>query len=290
MILLYAVVGLLVGGVLNLLADVMPHKTRLRLPRCVHCDVPRQLTAWLTTMGYVLHRGRCSSCGASLQRRGVLTELATAIIFALIYDGYGPTGHMLLLSAYMAILVLVTVVDLEHRLVLNRVIGPAILLALVASPFTPDLTWQQALVGGLVGFSFFYVIAMIKPGAMGAGDVKLALFIGLFTGFPVVIVALLIALFAGGLISLFLVATRIRSMRDYIPYGPFLVIGGVYALFWGQPVVDDYLDRGQTVEMALVQDHRAEPRLALDAPLDWTQVWISRSEDGLVAHTSSSIS
>ena len=276
MILLYAVVGLLVGAVLNLLADVMPHKTRLRLPRCVHCDVPRQPTAWLTTTGYVLHRGRCPSCGASLQRRGVLTELATAIIFALIYDGYGPTGHMLLLSAYMAILVLVTVVDLEHRLVLNRVIGPAILLALVASPFTPDLTWQQALVGGLVGFSFFYVIAMIKPGAMGAGDVKLALFIGLFTGFPVVIVALLIALFAGGLISLFLVATRIRSMRDYIPYGPFLVIGGVYALFWGQPVVDDYLDRGQTaktVEMALVQDHRAEPRLALDAPLDWTQVW-----------------
>ncbi len=247
----------------------------MRPPHCTHCQAQHRPIAWLATSGYVLGRGRCAACGERLAPRGVLTELATALAFALILARYDLTGHMLLLSAYVAILILVTVIDLEHRLVLNRVIGPAILLALLASPFTPDLGWKKALVGGLFGFFFFYVIAMLKPGAMGAGDVKLAAFIGLITGFPVVVVALLVTLFAGGGISLLLIITRIRSTRDYIPYGPFLVIGCIYALFWGQAAVDDYLESHEetrAAEITLAQANGVEPYLALE-PLDWSLIW-----------------
>lgn len=261
MILLYACVGLLVGGVLNVLADVMPHRESLRLPRCAHCGVQRRPLAWLTTTGYLLARGRCSSCAAQLPLRGLSVELGTAAVYAFLYNRYGLTGHLMLISAYMAFFILVTVTDLEHRLILNRIIVPAILLALVAGLFTPDLNWKQALVGGLVGFGFFYAVAMLYPGGMGAGDVKLAAFIGLITGFPVVIVALLVTILAGGLISLLLVVTRIRSMRDAIPYGPFLVIGGVFALFWGQPIVDGYLERFQetrTIDTVMAQQNRVD--------------------------------
>jgi leader peptidase (prepilin peptidase)/N-methyltransferase len=259
MILLYAIIGLLVGGMLNVLADTVPFKARLRPPRCTHCDVQRRPVAWLTTTGFLLARGRCSSCGAPLPARGGVVELGTALVYAFVYNRYGLTGHMLLVSVYMSLFILVTVTDLEHRLILNRVILPAILLALIAGPFTPDLSWKTTLVGGLVGFGFFYAVALLYPGGMGAGDVKLAAFIGLITGFPVVIVALLVTILAGGLISLLLVVTRIRSMRDAIPYGPFLVIGGVFALFWGQPVVEGYLERFQEARMAqtaLVQADR----------------------------------
>lgn len=242
MILLYAIVGLVIGAVLNALADTLPTKAHLRSPHCAHCDAPLPPVAWLAT-SYLLTRGRCTDCGALLPLRCVLVELSTAVTYGLLYYRYGLTGHMLLLSVYMAILILITVIDLEHRLVLNRVIGPAILLALIAGPFTPGLNWKQMLVGGLVGFGLFYLAALLYPGGMGAGDVKLAAFVGLFTGFPAVFVALLVTVFAGGLISLLLVVTRIRSRRDYIPYGPFLVIGGVFALFWGQPVMDGYLDQ-----------------------------------------------
>ncbi len=275
MSLLYAIIGLLVGAVLNVLADTMPLKARLRPPHCIHCKAQRRPAAWLATLSYVLERGRCAACGERQALRGVLTELATALAFALIFAHYDLTGHMLLLSAYVAILILVTIIDLEHRLVLNRVIGPAILLALIASPFTPDLGLKRALVGGMVGFFFFYVVAMLKPGAMGAGDVKLAAFIGLITGFPVVVVALLVTLFAGGGISLLLVITRIRSTRDYIPYGPFLVIGGIYALFWGQAATDDYLENHRetrAAEITLAQQSHAEPCLALE-PIDWSLIW-----------------
>ncbi len=261
MILLYAIIGLLVGGLLNVLADTLPSKARFRTPFCMHCDTPHEPVACLATTGYLLGRGRCTNCGASLPRRNVLVELTTAVTYAFLYYHYGFTGYMLLLSVYMAILILVTVIDLEHRLVLNRVILPAILLALIAGLFTPDLNWKQVLIGGLVGFGVFYLIAMLYPGGMGAGDVKLAAFIGLITGFPDVMVAIVVTIFAGGLMSLLLVVTRVRSMRDYIPYGPFLVIGGIFALFWGQPIMDSYMDRDQethVVERALAQADRSQ--------------------------------
>lgn len=245
MVLLYAIVGFLVGGVLNALADTLPSKTRLRRPYCAFCDAAHRPVAWLATTGFLLARGRCAYCDAPLPLRGVLVELATAMVYVYVYSRFGLTGHMLLLSVYLAILILITVIDVEHRLVLNRVIGPAILLALVAGPFTPGLNWKQMLVGGLVAFGLFYLVALVYPGGMGAGDVKLAAFIGLITGFPTVFVALLIGIFAGGLASLVLILTRLRSRRDYIPYGPFLVIGGAYALLWGQPIIDDYLELDQ---------------------------------------------
>jgi leader peptidase (prepilin peptidase)/N-methyltransferase len=280
MLVLYAIVGLMVGGVLNALADTLPQKAQLRPPYCTHCDVQRRPAAWLTTAGYLLDRGRCLSCGEPLQLRGVWVEFTTAVAFAFVYNRYGLTGQALLISVYMAVLILVTTTDLEHRLILNRVIGPAILLALIAGPFTPGLNWKRTLVGGLFGFGLFYVIALLYPGGMGAGDVKLAAFIGLITGFPVVIVALLVGIIAGGLVSIFLVATRIRSRRDFIPYGPFLVIGGAFALFWGQPIVDDYLEQFQrsgTADISLAPARRPDPYLVIDEAIDWTRIWESGS-------------
>jgi len=277
MILLYAIIGWLVGGVLNVLADDMPQKARLRLPHCARCGARRPLVAWSATVGYLTGRGRCPDCAAPWSRRAVWVELTAAVVFVLLFDHYGFTGHMLLLSVYMAILILITVIDLEHRLVLNRVIGPSILLALIAGPFTPGLSLKAMLVGGLVGFGLFYVVALLYPGGMGAGDVKLAAFIGLITGFPVVFVALLVTVFAGGLISLLLILTRIRSRRDYIPYGPFLVIGGMVGLFWGQSVLDSYLD--QELETHVIQqapfahsEHGGAYQTLAEAP-DPTFLW-----------------
>jgi leader peptidase (prepilin peptidase)/N-methyltransferase len=266
MLLIYAVVGLLVGGLLNVLADTLPEKGNLRTPYCRYCGTAYAPTAWLATVGYLFGRGHCSNCGAPLPLRRLGVELVTAVVFGFVYSRHGFTGHMLVLSLYMAILILVTVIDLEHRLVLNRVILPSILLALIAAPFTPDLNWRSALVGGLLAFGLFYLAALLYPGGMGAGDVKLAAFIGLITGFPNVFVALLVTVLAGGIISLLLVLTKIRSRRDYIPYGPFLVLGGVFALFWGQPIMDDYLDRDQEPAAAAVPgSHPAFGQIAASA-------------------------
>jgi leader peptidase (prepilin peptidase)/N-methyltransferase len=132
------------------------------------------------------------------------------------------------------------VIDLEHRLILRIVILPAIGLAIVGSLFYPFMGLRRALYGGVFGFLFFYLVIIIGRlafgrAAMGRGDANLAAFVGLITGFPEIILALIITVCLGGLVSLSLVVSGAKGLRSYIPYGVFLVVGGLATLlFFGE--------------------------------------------------------
>jgi prepilin signal peptidase PulO-like enzyme (type II secretory pathway) len=120
---------------------------------------------------------------------------------------------------------------------------PAILFAVLAGFFTPGMKWWSALIGGGIGFAFFYIAALVGnalfgSGALGEGDVKLAAFVGLITGFPLIVGALILTILLGAAVSLILLITRVRSLRDPIPYGPFLIVGAMVTLLWGYPIVE----------------------------------------------------
>lgn len=263
--LIFALIGLAVGALVNRLADRLPAHARdpMRRPRkdraqCDYCGRPRWRLPWLPVASFVWQRGRCPHCGAPLPLRDVLVQLAMAVIFAAIWLRYAPALLPVVLACvYAALFMLITVIDWEHRLILDVVILPAIGLSLLLTIVAPG--WlnslfpelQQAspfgwLVGGVIGFVFFFLVWLFGqrvygPGALGQGDIKLAAFIGLITGFPLVIVALASGILAGGVISLLLVVTRIRSMRSFIPYGPFLIIGAVIALWSGPAILQWWL-------------------------------------------------
>jgi len=143
---------------------------------------------------------------------------------------------------YISVLVLVTATDLEHRLIPHRFILPAILVALLASFFVDWMTWKAALLGGVVGLVFFGlaygIAALLYPGklALGMGDVTLSTFVGLAVGFPGALVAVMLGVLMGGLFSAILLLSRRVTLRTAIPYGPFLVLGGLVAMFWGQSI------------------------------------------------------
>jgi leader peptidase (prepilin peptidase)/N-methyltransferase len=145
------------------------------------------------------------------------------------------------------VLLLLAVTDLEHRLIPNLIILPAILLALVAGFWADWMTWQAALLGGTIGLLFFgvaYALAnVLYPGkvGLGMGDVTLATFIGLAVGFPSVMTAIVLGIFLGGLVSALLLLTRRATLQTAIPYGPFLILGGLIAMFWGPAIVRWYL-------------------------------------------------
>jgi prepilin signal peptidase PulO-like enzyme (type II secretory pathway) len=148
---------------------------------------------------------------------------------------------------YVAVLMLVAATDLEHRLIPNRFILPAILFALVAGFIVTWMTWKASLLGGAVGLVFFAVAyglaAVVYPGkiGLGMGDVTLATFIGLAVGFPSAIVAVVLGVLMGGLMSGLLLVTRRVTLQSALPYGPYLVVGGLVALFWGQAILKWYL-------------------------------------------------
>lgn len=221
MLILYALLGFVLGVPINALADALPEREALKVP------------------DYVTRR-------ASPRFRDIMVHLAAAILFAFLWSRYSDSiTELLLVSFYSLVLLLVTVTDLEHKLILNIVILPAIVIAALAAPLRFGNGWPYALLGGVIGFAFFYFAVIFGErvfgsGALGGGDVKLAAFVGLISSFPQFFVALVVTIFAGGAISAVLLLTRRATLRTAIPYGPFIVIGGFYAMVWGTEVIQWY--------------------------------------------------
>ncbi len=244
MIILYALIGLFVGGLVNLLADVLPHRQQpISAPTCPACGQPRSAVQSLAVLAFLTGKRRCASCGRPIDIRHPIVEIVLALLFALLYNFYSDNLVKLVLSSFFtAVLLLVTVTDLEHRLIPNRAILPAIAVAAVASPIWFGPGWWLAFVGGAIGYGFFWLTVQLGErflgrGAMGWGDVKLAAFVGLITGFPGIVTALVITIIAGGVISLVLLVTRLVNLRSGIPYGPFICLGGFITMLYGQQIM-----------------------------------------------------
>jgi prepilin signal peptidase PulO-like enzyme (type II secretory pathway) len=190
----------------------------------------RRLTVWLCQLEQLEHGSeRWQVWGP---------PILSALLFAAFGFHYGPSPLLLIRSLWVAVLVQVIFFDAEHRLILDRVIFPAMAVALALSFVTPHLGFPESLLTGLGAGLLFLLLALLGAllfgaDALGFGDVKLVAFIGLIVG--IYKVAIVTALFLGvvfaGVISLLLVATRIRTMKDAIPYGPFLAAGALVVLW-----------------------------------------------------------
>ena len=236
---LYALVGWLAGVGINHAANILPQRRTLRQkPRCPACSTARPLPAWSGIVALGSGHQICYRCGRPQRRftRIVIVELAMPVFFAFLWGRYGPSPHLALISIYTVILALITVTDLEHRLIFNVVILPAILLGIAAAFFTPELTWPAALVGGAVAFVLAYLAALFARGGLGGGDVTLSTFLGLIIGFPHVLLSLTFGVFLGGFVALGLLLSRQVGMKTFIPYGPFLTITGWIMLIWGTEI------------------------------------------------------
>lgn len=156
--------------------------------------------------------------------------------FAALWLVYGSATTTLVLSLYFSIFLLIFVLDLAYRWIPNVVLLPATALAIAISLLTGQPPITSALLGGLVGFVWFFIMAVAYRGAMGAGDVKLAGVIGLITGFPGVVAALTIGIIIGGVAAALLLISRRKTRKSYIPYGPFLVTGALITLTFGAQI------------------------------------------------------
>jgi leader peptidase (prepilin peptidase)/N-methyltransferase len=236
--------GLLLGSFLNVVAYRLPRGESLALPasRCPGCDTPIRPYDNIPVLSWLLLRGRCRSCGARIAWRYPLVELATAALLALTVVVIGPNEDVWLGLAFVLLLVPVTVIDIDFRIIPNKlmiagtVIAPAI-LAVTRPGDIPEHLIAAAAAGG-----FLLVAAIAYPSGMGMGDVKLAFVMGLFLGREVG-VAMLVALVAGSLVGVAVMARKgtTEGRKTAIPFGPFLALGGLVGLLAGEPVVDWYL-------------------------------------------------
>jgi leader peptidase (prepilin peptidase)/N-methyltransferase len=242
---LAGLVGLLVGSFLNVVAHRLPRGESLVRPasRCPSCAIPIRPYDNVPVLSWLLLRGRCRSCRAPISIRYPLVEAGTALLCALAVLAVGADRDAWLALALVLLLVPVSLIDFEHRIIPNPLmaLGAVTALGLVAAT-RPDALVEH-LAAGVAAGGFLLVAAIAYPAGMGMGDVKLAGVLGLFLG-RAVGPAMLVGLIAGTVAGVVVIARKgmREGRRTAVPFGPFLALGGLFGLLAGDSVVDWYLD------------------------------------------------
>lgn len=272
-------IGLVVGSFLNVVADRVPsHQSLLRpashCPGCGRRLTPREM---IPVVSYLALRGQCRTCGGHpIPPRVLIVELATGALYGWLAARYGVGLDLLLMAWWTAVLIVLFVIDLEHRIVPNVIILPAIAIGLLMLPLhllqPPSFGlvgwWQASLtpnaaqridagvlaivsqvVGALAAFLIFLLIHVLAAlvyrrrglEGMGAGDVRLSFLCGLLTGYPLAMLSVAGSFILGGLTSAGLLATGIKKRTDYIPFAPFMILSVYIVMVFGNSILQWYL-------------------------------------------------
>jgi prepilin signal peptidase PulO-like enzyme (type II secretory pathway) len=239
-ILFWLLLGVSFGSFINVLADRLPASQSITQPPS-HCGAcGRRLTALdlFPVISYLALRGRCRTCGVSIGPRVFWVELLTGALFAFVAAHIAPMDgagwlRLISISLYLIVFITVTVTDIEHQLILDVVIYPAIAVAVIGVAISDVAALPTHLLGGAIGAGLIAVIIWLAPGGMGWGDAKLAGFIGLIVGLNGLPFALFVAFVSGGIVGGVLLAIRRKQRGQTIALGPFLAFGGALILLIG---------------------------------------------------------
>jgi len=249
----FALLGTVIGSFLNVCIDRLPAGKSLVYPpshceACQHRLSPKDL---IPVFSYLWLRCHCRYCHQPIPRRLFWVEVGSGLLFALTYWHYGLSAEFAVTTFYCCLFIVLGVIDVEHKLILNKIVYPAAVVALIISVFLPSpgtidvsLPWPESangIIGGAIGFVFLLIPALIYRGGMGWGDVKMAGLVGLVTGFPLVFAALLMGVVLGGLVAGILLLLRIKKRKEPIPFGPFLSLATMATLLWGSDILNWYL-------------------------------------------------
>jgi leader peptidase (prepilin peptidase) / N-methyltransferase len=240
-----AVLGAVVGSFLNVVVHRLPRGESLVRPRsrCPKCGT--QIAGYdnVPVVSWLLLRGRCRSCGAEIPARYPAIEALTAVVFAAVVAVRGFDDGLLLELPFAAVLIAIAAVDLEQRIIPNRIVVPAAVWAVAVGAIVATSDLPELLIAGAAAFLALLLAALAYPAGMGMGDVKLAGVMGLYLG-AAVAPALLAAFAAGAVVGIIIVAREGAGARKRgVPFGPFLALGGLLGLLAGPELIDLYSDR-----------------------------------------------
>jgi len=251
------VFGALIGSFLNVCIYRMPRNQSIIWPssRCPSCNNPINYYDNIPIFSYyLLLRGRCRSCREKISGIYPLVEALNAFFYLLVFWRFGLSWSSAVYCILCSALIVITFIDLDFQIIPDRITLPGIPLGLIAGSFLlPDpflrataLGYKASLIGAVSGFSLFYLVAflsikILKKEGMGGGDIKLMAMLGAFLGWKAVILTTFLGSLSGSIIGIGLMAFRGRERGSLIPFGPFLALGALLSLFFGQEILIWYL-------------------------------------------------
>jgi leader peptidase (prepilin peptidase) / N-methyltransferase len=237
--------GASIGSFLNVVIHRLPLRRSLVHPgsHCTSCDTAIAPYDNVPVLSWLLLRGRCRHCRASISPRYPAVELLTAAAFAAVVAARGFDDDLVLELPFVACLIALAAIDLDHRLLPNRIVYPMAAYGLVATAIVDSGDLVEHLIAGAGGFLFLFIAVLAYPRGMGMGDVKLAGAMGLYLGLSIV-PAMLVAFLSGSLLGLAIIAREgAQARKKAVPFGVFLALGGLVAVLAGPELIELYEDQ-----------------------------------------------
>jgi leader peptidase (prepilin peptidase)/N-methyltransferase len=212
---------------------------------CPQCAAPIRFYDNIPVFSYLILRGRCRVCRTPIGLRYPLVELLTGLFAAVVFLRFGANLSALVIFGFIAVLLTVTFIDIDHRIIPNVITLPGIPVFFAAALLLPQITWQDSLIGILVGGGSLLLVSKVyylikKTEGMGGGDVKLLAMIGALTGWQGVLFTIFFGSLTGTVAGLAVMVQQRGTMRQKIPFGPFLAIGAITYLFFGPDIISWY--------------------------------------------------
>ncbi|HET9492007.1 MAG TPA: prepilin peptidase [Methylomirabilota bacterium] len=236
------VLGAVVGSFLNVVVVRIPRGQSLVRPPS-HCGVCGKPIRWfdnIPLLSFLWLRGRCRLCQTRISWRYPVIEATTAILFALAAPRVGWGVELVGAWLFVAVLVAIAAIDLEHQVIPDSISLPAIAAGLALSFVTPSRVWVDSLLGITVGAGIPFAVIILSRGGMGGGDMRLGALIGAFLGWQLALLSLFMAVLLGGVVATALLVAGRKGRKDRIPFGPFLAGSGVICLLWGNALLGWY--------------------------------------------------
>ena len=235
--------GLTVGSFLNSIIYRLRSGESFLFKRsfCPHCQHQLSWQDLIPIFSFLILRGKCRYCSQKISLQYPLVELATGLLFVSFFI-FHFSFFIFIIACF---LIIIFVYDLKYYLIPDKIIYPAIAVTFLYQLFriSDFKLLVNPLLSALPASLFFLTIVLVSRGKwMGVGDIKLAFFIGLFLGWPNILVALFLAFFIGAIIGVGLIVTGKKTLKSEVPFGPFLVAGTFMAMFWGQNIINWYLN------------------------------------------------
>lgn len=245
MILLVFLFGLTIGSFLNVCIYRIPKGESISFPpsHCMGCGTRLKSFDLIPVLSYLLAKGKCRYCGDKISLQYPIIEILNAFIYFLLFYKFGLSLLFIKYSILCSVLLVISIIDYNHKIIPNSINLFLLLYGIIFSII--DFSFNNLtsnLLGLFIGGGLFLLIAIITKGAMGGGDIKLVAVLGLLFGLKKILLIIFLSFIMGAIISILLLLFKIKKRKDYIPFGPFICIGGLITIIYGNNIIEWYLN------------------------------------------------
>jgi len=237
--------GITIGSFLNVCIYRIPLGESISFPpsHCTSCSTRLRSLDLVPVFSFLATKGQCKYCGEKISVQYPLIEILNGLIYVLLYLKFGYTLEFLGYAILCSMLIVIAIIDYYHQIIPDtiNIFGLVCGFVFHAINFNGFSNLLQYVLGFLIGGGVLLLIAVVTKGAMGGGDIKLMAVLGLWLGLKYTLLTLFLSFFLGGLISIILIAFKLKGRKDMIPFGPFIVLATIVTLFYGNDIISYYI-------------------------------------------------